>query len=204
MAEKTSNTNYVLIDYENVQPKDIALLTDKSFKVKVFLGPHQAKLLTSMVTALHPLGDRLEYVRLETRGRNALDFHIAYYLGELCREMSAKFHIISKDTGFDPLIDHLKKKGMSVERSACIADMTFFKAEHPPRMEEQVKRIIDNLMSRKSSRPRTLKALRSTAQALFKKQLSESQLSALIETLRKRGALKVEGAKVSYTLPSER
>jgi hypothetical protein len=28
-------TNYVLIDYENVQPKDLALLKEGPFKVKV-------------------------------------------------------------------------------------------------------------------------------------------------------------------------
>ena len=42
MAQRT---NYVLIDYENVQPTDLALLREGPFKVKVFLGANQARSL---------------------------------------------------------------------------------------------------------------------------------------------------------------
>ena len=52
---------------------------------------------------MHQLGPRSSYVRLEASGSNALDFHIAYYLGNLViSDPTAYFHIISKDTGFDP------------------------------------------------------------------------------------------------------
>ena len=41
--------------------------------------------------------------------RMPLDFHIAYYLGDLAvKEPDADFYILSKDTGFDPLIEHLE------------------------------------------------------------------------------------------------
>ena len=33
----TTRTNFILVDFENVQPKDIGLLKDGPFKVKVFL-----------------------------------------------------------------------------------------------------------------------------------------------------------------------
>ena len=32
-----TRTNFVLVDFENVQPKDIDLLKDGPFKVKIFL-----------------------------------------------------------------------------------------------------------------------------------------------------------------------
>jgi hypothetical protein len=38
--------------------------------------------------------------------------------------------------------------------------------------------------------------------ALFKKELSERQLSDLFALLRERGIVKVDGTKVSYELPS--
>ena len=54
-------------------------------------------------------------------GRNALDFHIAFHLGELAtREPHASFQVVSKDTGFDPLLAFMKEKGITVRRS--IAD----------------------------------------------------------------------------------
>ena len=106
-------TNYVLIDYENVQPSDLAMLRDGPFKVKVFLGANQAKIPVALAAALQGLGANAEYVLLASSGSNALDFHIAYYVGILsAQDSSAFFHIISKDTGFDPLIKHLKAKGV--------------------------------------------------------------------------------------------
>jgi hypothetical protein len=97
-------TNYVLIDYENVQPTDLALLCNGPFKTKVFLGANQSKISVALATAIQALGANAEYVVIASSGSNALDFHIAYYIGSLSSEDStAFFHIISKDAGFDPL-----------------------------------------------------------------------------------------------------
>ena len=86
--------NFVLVDFENVQPKDLGLLKDGSFKVKLFLGPNQSKVPVALASALQSLGSNAEYVILETAGKNALDFHIAYYIGALSTENpSALFHI---------------------------------------------------------------------------------------------------------------
>ena len=98
-------TNYVLIDYESVQPDDIAALQHEHVRVIVFVGPHQTKIAFDKAAALQRMGTNAEYVQLSGSGPNALDFHIAYYLGCLAaKEPGAYFHIISKDTGFDPLI----------------------------------------------------------------------------------------------------
>jgi hypothetical protein len=61
-------------DYENVQPKELALLRGGHFKVKLFLGASQAKIPVALAAALHALGTNAEYVLLESRGPNALDF----------------------------------------------------------------------------------------------------------------------------------
>lgn len=59
------------------------------------------------------------------------------------------------------------------------------------------------LLRRKASKPRTQKTLLGTLHALFKKELSEQQLSQLFASLCSHGIVKVEGDKVSYVLPSE-
>lgn len=199
----TPRTNFVLVDFENVQPKDIGLLKDGPFKVKVFLGPNQSKIPVSLATALQSLGDSAEYIVLETAGSNALDFHIAYYIGVLsATEPSAVFHIISKDTGFDALLKHLKGKNISAQRSVCIADISSFKPVLPTALAAQVEAAIADLVRRKASKPRTQKTLLGTLHALFKKELSEQQVAALFAALCKRGVVKVEGTKVSYALPA--
>jgi hypothetical protein len=202
LGELDLRTHIVLVDYENVQPKDLALLGDGPFKVKLFLGPNQTKIPVSLASALQCLGSNAEYVLLESAGTNALDFHIAYYIGVLSRdEPGAFFHIISKDSGFDPLIKHLKGKKLFVQRSGCIADIPYFKPALPSATDSQVEAVVADLVRRKTSKPRTQKTLLSTLHALFKKELSEEQLATLFSALCQKGVVKVEGAKVSYVLP---
>jgi hypothetical protein len=196
-------TNFILVDFENVQPSDFGLLKGGPFKVKVFLGPNQSKVPVTLAAALQTLGDNAEYVCLETAGNNAVDFHIAYYMGVLSsEEPTAYFHIISKDGGFDPLIKHLKGRKIFAQRSVCIADIPYFKPSLPAGTEAQVEVVVADLIRRKASRPRTKKTLMSTLHALFKKELSEQQLSQLFATLCSRGVVKVDGTKVSYDLPA--
>lgn len=198
----TTRTNYVLIDFENVQPQDIGLLKGGPFKVKVFLGPSQSKIPVSLASALQLLGENAEYISLEAAGSNALDFHIAYYIGVLSAvEPTAFFHVISKDTGFDSLLKFLKGKKIFAQRSICIADIPYFKPVLPGAPEAQVEAVIADLIRRKASKPRTQKTLLSTLHALFKKELSEQQLAALFAALCRRGVVKVDGTKVSYALP---
>lgn len=162
-------------------------------------APNQSKISVSLAAALQTLGDSAEYIVLETAGHNALDFHISYYIGALsATDPTAFFHVISKDTEFDPLLKYLKGKKIFAERSPCIADIPYFKPVLPAAPEAQVEAVIADLLRRKASKPRTQKTLLSTLNALFKK-----ELSALFAALCKRGIVKVEGAKVSYALPTE-
>ena len=197
-------TNFVLVDFENVQPKDLALLQSGPFKVRIFLGPNQSKIPIAHAAALQTLGSDAEYMVLEAAGKNALDFHIAYYIGVLSsEEPGAFFHIISKDAGFDPLIKHLKARKVFAQRSACISEIPYFKPQLPTTPEAQIEVVVADLIRRKAARPRTRKTLLSTLHALFRKELSEDQLEQLFASLCKRGVVKVDGTNVAYELPVE-
>ena len=148
------------------------------------------------------MGANAEYIVLTSSGSNALDFHIAYYIGVLsAQDSSAFFHIVSKDTGFDPLIKHLKSKGVMAQRSASIANIPFLKSPPPSTSDAQVGAVVAHLVKLKAAKPRAQKTLLSTLHALFKKELSEHQLSALFVSLCKRGIFKLDGSRVSYDLP---
>ena len=141
---------------------------------------------------------------LETAGKNALDFHIAYYVGVLSsEEPTAFFHIISKDAGFDPLLKHLKARKVFAQRSSCIADIPFFKPQLPTTPEARIETVVADLVRRKGARPRTRKTLLGTLHALFRKEMTEDQLEQLFASLCKRGIVKVDGPKVAYELPVE-
>jgi hypothetical protein len=108
---------FVLIDFENVQPKMLQRLRPGSFRVKVFLGQNQSKLMLDLVQALQPFGSDAEYIQIQGSGPDAVDFHIAFYIGQLAAaEPGTSFTIVSKDRGFDPLIRHLAQRGIDCRR----------------------------------------------------------------------------------------
>lgn len=196
-------TNYVLIDYENVQPDALAVLGAEHFKVIVFIGANQTKVTFEVASTLQDMGDRAEYIKITGNGSNALDFHIAYYIGQLAsKEPDAYFHIISKDTGFDPLIQHLKSKNILAYRSADVAKIPIVKAANAKTPTDKLAVVVSDLKRRGSAKPRTIKTLGSTINGLFQKQLSEHEVSSLLAALQKHGVVTVTDGKVSYTLPA--
>jgi len=192
-------TNYVLVDFENVQPRNVDLLKGGPFRVKVFLGASQARIPLETARALQSFGPDAEYIQIDGNGSNALDFHIAYYIGCLAAEDSgAYFHIISKDTGFDPLIRHLKQQGILCQRWKSIADIPLIKISASASITEKVDAVAENLAKRKAGRPKTLKTLRSTILALFLNGLGDGDLDEIIAHLSNRGVVKVVDGKVHY------
>jgi hypothetical protein len=195
-------TDFVLVDFENVQPKDVASLNGGPYKIKVFLGAQQAKIPLAMARALQAFGAHAEYIQINGNGNNAVDFHIAYYIGHLAAAApDAQFHVISKDTGFDPLLKHLKEQGISCQRFTSLAAVASGKRKGALDAD-RVSAVIENLAKRKSAKPRTTKALRTTIQALFASKLMEAEIDGLIEQLVGRGVIRIADGKVHYDVPA--
>ena len=201
-------TDYVLIDFENVQPKDLSLLAGHPFRIMVFVGANLGRIPFELAKALQSMGENAKYVQISGSGPNALDFHIAFHLGALAtKDPEGYFHVISKDKGFDPLVRHLEEQGIRVRRSRDLAEMPIPGIVSPKTGNERIdtdKRIdtiVKNLASRSHSRPRRRKTLASSINALFLKKLEPSEVDALIEALQQRGLITVESTgKVAYRL----
>jgi hypothetical protein len=192
----------VLIDYESVQPSSMTALEQECIKVIIFVGEKQTKVAFELAASLQQLGARVAYVKISGSGPNALDFHIAFYIGQLAAaEPNACFHIISKDTGFDPLITHLKSKKISVTRSKDVAEILIAKPSIPKSQSERNVAILANLRQRGSSKPRTVKTLSSTINSMFQKLLSDAEIAGLLEDLQKQGIISIAGNSISYALP---
>jgi hypothetical protein len=123
---------HILVDFENVQPKDLRLLAGDRFRVVVFLGPHQNRIGLDVVESLQPLGSNVTYIRSESRAKNALDFHIAFQLGRLLQDhlrdgaaksKRARFFIVTKDGGFDGLLSHVRSLGYEAAKAMTIAEV---------------------------------------------------------------------------------
>lgn len=123
--------NHVLIDHENVQPGELKLLDRMDVRIWIFVGASQGKIATGLAIDAHAMADRVSFMQISAQGSNALDFHIAYYLGKLCsQEPASFFHILSKDTGFDPLVTHLRGQGHKVYRVPTMQALAFLPKPH--------------------------------------------------------------------------
>ncbi len=194
--------NYVLIDFENVQPRNLSRLEEHPFKVFVFIGANQTKLPRHVVVAMQALGNNASYIEIDGSGPNALDFHIAYYIGELvAADPKGSYHIISKDKGFDPLIRHLKGKKIRIRRESDLAEIPNLRIPEETESEDKIDAIVSNLVARGQSRPRKLKTLLNTISNLVSEELSADELTDLVTALQQKKFIVVTNGNIRYTLP---
>jgi hypothetical protein len=193
-------TNIVLIDSENVKPESIEKLKHEHFRVVVFVGANQKRLDFAIVNALHSLGSNGSYVPISGDGPNALDFHIAYYIGKLsAANPDAYFHIISKDKGFDPLIKHLWEQKIFCSRSLSVSEIPLVKSSDRVHPKERAADFYEKrIASAKAPPPATVTSLQSAILSHFHKLLSPEEVAKVVEALKQAGHVVVNGKKVAY------
>ena len=195
-------THHILIDYENVQTKSLSVLQgapNQAFRIMVFVGANQSKIPIDLVSSMQSFGEKAEYIQITGSGRNALDFHIAYYLGALTeREPKAIFHVISKDTGYDQLIRHLKGKRIDVARQKDLFDIPWLSSANTKPADEQITAIVKNLSARGSSRPRKVKTLKNSINSLFANKLDAEKIDSLVKDLQTQKYIVVKQENVTY------
>ena len=191
-------TNHIFVDYENVTADNLDLLADRQFKAMIFLGANHAKIPTDLVLKVQEL-HAAKHIRISGNGPNAVDFHIAFYIGRLStEEPGSYFHIVSKDKGFDPLIKHLRSRKIKASRVDDVSQL--LRIPVPARDEDTITEILKDLSRRGASRPRKLRTLAGTIRSLFDGSLDEKKAQSLIGRLREQGHIVVDGEKVSYKL----
>ena len=200
---KKLRNNYIFVDFENVQPTSFQFPKDYPFKVIIFVGASQTKIPIELVTSMQSLGDDAEYVRISGNGKNALDFHITFYLGKLYeKDPGGYFHIISKDTGFDILIKHLKEKKVLINRYNEIDEIPALKQSNCETLpiHEKINLIIDYLIKRGNAKPRKVETLANTINSICARSLNNKQLDVIIKAMAKEKLIVIDGAKITYTL----
>jgi hypothetical protein len=106
---------HVLVDYENVQPslEALAKLAPGFTDVWLFYGPHQAK----QAQAFAGSNERVTLVPRSGKGSNALDFHIAFYLGYVAaKHPDAQLVVVANDRGYDPMLAHARMLKFNARR----------------------------------------------------------------------------------------
>ncbi|WP_373545389.1 PIN domain-containing protein [Chamaesiphon sp.] len=121
-VEKLDPATVLFIDYENVTQVSLSSLQQPNLRIFIFVGCAQVKIPFDLVREAHQLGAAVEWIGVEGIGPNALDFHIVFYLGQISlKSPTSNYVILSRDRGFDPLIQHLAKLGISCRRIENLA-----------------------------------------------------------------------------------
>ena len=215
--------NHVFVDYENVQVLDLDVIRSRGVTFTLLIGPAKRKLDVELVETLFAHAASMELVRLVSSGKNALDFMLAYYVGRaVAADPKGYFHIISKDTGYDPMIKHLRTRNIKVRRHDKFSELTFSDAPKPSatvavqpalappatlksktveKIEGAMGRVLAHLRKHVKNRPKKRKKLVSHLTTVLGKQSTEKGVAQLIEKLTKEGhlAIDAEGA-VTYLL----
>jgi hypothetical protein len=150
----------LLIDFENIQDIDLDQIVSSDYRICVFIGESQNKIPLELVKSAQKLGDRLDWLKIDGNGRNALDFHIAYYLGsQVEKNRSNEYIILSKDKGFDPLVRYVAKQNVKCNRINSIIEIV------SPRKtkdhDQEYRKVIENLRKiEKGKRPRKRNTLK--------------------------------------------
>ncbi len=220
-TEISSNSpvNHVFVDFENVKTVDRSVVASKNLRLYLFLGPQNKKLDIAVVECLLEHAQTVQMIRSPKAGKNALDFVLAYHLGQaVLTEPKAHFHIISKDTGFDALIDLLKSKNIKAKRHPDWTALSLQSApaapapaaKHPAKpspaptktsLSAAAEKMLDSLKKSATIRPKKNKTLITYARNFSGKDKPDTEAEKLIAELKRIKALEIdEKGNVSYKL----
>lgn len=195
VPEKPSDV-LLLVDYENVQKLDLQTLPQE-WRVLVFVGSNQKNLPFDLAQKAQMMGERLSYVKSDLVGPNALDFMIAFTLGqELARRPDTSCIILSKDRGFDPLVKHLTEGGLSCRRVNSQLELQPTKTQATP---PELKRVLGVLgKSPKQARPRKRDTLAKHIANIMRVPANDRQVGEVMDLLFRDGHVSEAAGTVSY------
>jgi len=199
----------LLVDYENVSKVDLGAIPS-GVRVPFFFGASQKKVSTEFLRDALKLGPLFVPINIQGQGKNALDFHIAFYLGEyLARNRDSQCVILSKDTGFDPLIAHLKNRGFNVRRTATLGG-AFPSGESTTRRASTSEAAPEGAWLRASSwldglqrnrRPRKRRGLVASLYSHLSKKVPAAQIEQFVDRMIAEGRISESNGALSYNFP---
>ncbi len=182
---------------------DPEVLRGRHLTFHLFFGPHNKKLDVEVVEALLENAQAVRLIRSPKSGKNALDFVLAYHLGQaVMADPKGSFHIVSKDTGFDALVEFLESKNVDVQRHMDwsgfhIGDVPKPAAPPPkiakPRpLSEIAAKLLADLEKTAATLPKRKKGLLGRAKSALGKQGTEEGCESLVKELVESGKLEID------------
>jgi len=103
------------VDYENTGSLEEINIASYA-RLMVFCGPNNNKIKLGELSTTE--FSKIELIGIKAGGANNLDFHLSFYLGRLHENATddVEFHVISNDSGFNGIVNHIKDIGRKCQR----------------------------------------------------------------------------------------
>ena len=206
---------HLLIDWENKRPTgpELDQVRGARYRLWILHGPQQNSFSSEQAKAWTPLGKQVRFVQSAKAGKNALDLHIAFSVGEASEQDRANgragcYVIVSGDKGFDALFGYLTGKGIKVGRAESLPEALQLAAELTAGMEASAspksdvsanaERVIEDLRAHPRIQPTTVKRLQNHVASLLGKKPADAEVARVLEELKKLKVLVINGTKPAY------
>ncbi|MEE5992951.1 MAG: PIN domain-containing protein [Oscillospiraceae bacterium] len=103
VKSKDKERRYFLVDYENVHMAGLHGVEElsKSDKVIIFYSQNADSLNFEVMKLISSTKAHVEYIKVDTQGKNALDFQLSSYIGYLLgQDAGCECYIVSNDKGY--------------------------------------------------------------------------------------------------------
>jgi NTP pyrophosphatase (non-canonical NTP hydrolase) len=110
---------HVLLDYENVQPteEELRALVPDASQVWVFHGPHHRQVERRFAS----FGSSATAVPISKTGKNALDFHLSFYMGYIAsRNQASAMVVVANAKGYEPMLEHARSMGFAARQQGHV------------------------------------------------------------------------------------
>ncbi len=206
---------HLLIDWENKRPTGAELeqVRGSRFRLWILHGPQQNSFPSEHAKAWQPLGKQVRFVQSAKSGKNALDLHIAFSMGEASEHDRAKgstacYVIVSGDKDFDALFGYLTERGIKAGRAESLPEAlrlaveltgaTETPAPSQPIVSLSAERVIEDLRTNPAHAPTTAKRLQNRVASLLAKKPADAEVTRVLDELRRLKVLVFNGTKPEY------
>jgi hypothetical protein len=173
----SSGNHHIFVDFENVPTVDLSLIGDKPAEVILLIGEKQRRLELGLVRQIHEHAAKVTLVEVGASGRNALDLVLAWHLGKTAeRHPDDTYFVVSKDKDFDPLLTHLRARGLHVQRVDSFTALPFLESAAKPRRAPATR-------PSETTRTRTRRAPRAALAAAAVPEVADDRFAKLVDRL---------------------
>lgn len=193
----------ILVDYENVSGSDGLKGVDvlsKNDTLIIFYSKQCEKIRCEYVQKIEDSGCEFKVVKLAKSGKNALDFYIAAECGTISERGEKQIVIISKDKGYQAVIDYLSAQYENLEivkaGSVEVALTMFRDQENSNRRALLHKRMKPTDLGAECARIKEKNRMHEEIKIMLKESGYESMAVEIINLLDHK---KAQGKKALYT-----